>query len=147
MKPVPLIALILFAISGITISVVKPEFLSGNAFLKEFVNHEYINVLAVMVTVSLVSIVQIHLEYTRIERRFKTKVFAVARRGVTQSGLILVAMLLFAFPLSFAKAHLASDPMATSIIYTLALLSVVESIFIMYGLVRTVGVIAEEEPV
>lgn len=147
MKTTPLFAIILLAISGFTISIVRPEFLSGNDFLKEFVNHEYINVLSVMVTVSLVSIVQIHLEYMRIERRYKGKFFAIARRGVTLSGLILVAMLLFAFPLSFAKAHMAEDATATSIIYTLALLTIAESILIMYGLIRTVGVIAEEEPV
>jgi hypothetical protein len=105
--------------------------LAENQFLVDFVNHEYINVLAVIVTVSMVSVVQIHLEYTRIERRFKMKVFGYARRTVNSSAAILVFLLAFAFVVSFMRAQVS-----VSIAHTVALLTILEALFIMFSWVE-----------
>jgi len=83
------ITLVLSAVSGLVVSIGWPSFFAENQFLVDFVNHEYINILAVLVTVSMVSVVQIHLEYTRIERRFQVRVFGDARRAVNASAVVL----------------------------------------------------------
>lgn len=140
------ITLVLVLISGLTVAICRPDFLALNEFLVNFVNHEFINVLAVMVTVSLVSVVQIHLEYTRIERRFKKRVFSIARSKVNLSAAILVTLIIFAFPISFLKSEFADNNLALSVIFVLALLCILEAIFIMYDLVQTVCVMATEEP-
>ncbi|MDF1856308.1 hypothetical protein [Pseudooceanicola sp.] len=128
-------------------SIGWPSFLADNNFLINFVNHEYINVIAVLVTVSMVSVIQIHLEYTRIERRFKVRVFGKARGAVNISAVVLSSMLVTAFLLSFLRADLADNPVAVSIIHVAALMTVLECIFIMYDLVQTVCTMAEEEPI
>lgn len=147
MRRLPIITLIVSLAAGVAISICKPEFLAENRFLEGFVNHEYINVLAVIVTVSMVSVVQIHLEYTRIERRFKVKVFGDARRAVNSSALILTGMLALAFAISFVRAQVGDEKVAVSIVHTIALLTILEAIFIMYDLVDTVCTMAEEEPI
>lgn len=146
MRWTQVISLVLVVVAGVTVSICRPEFLSGNTFLIDFVNHEFINVLAVMVTVSLVSVVQIHLEYTRIERRFKKRVFSVARSKVNLSASILIALMILAFPISFLKSEFEGSEMALSIIFVASLMCILEAIFIMYDLIQTVCVMATEEP-
>jgi hypothetical protein len=113
--------------------------LAENQFLVDFVNHEYINVLAVIVTVSMVSVVQIHLEYTRIERHFKMKVFGYARRTVNSSAAILVFLLAFAFVVSFMRAQVSDDLVSVSMAHTIALLTILEGMFIMLSVGRVFG--------
>lgn len=147
MRPLQATTLIVSAIAGVAISICSPSLFAENLFLEGFVNHEYINVLVVLVTVSMVSVVQIHLEYTRIERRFKVKVFGEARRTVNTSATILVSLLALAFLLSFLRAEFDGNSQAISIIHVFSLLTVMEGIFIMYDLVATACVMAEEEPI
>lgn len=71
MRKLPSITLIVLAGVFTAFSVCKPELLAKNKFLIEFVNYNYVSILTVIVTVSLVSITQINLEYSRVERRFK----------------------------------------------------------------------------
>jgi cobalamin biosynthesis protein CobD/CbiB len=130
----------------VAISVCEPTVLSGNKFLDDFVNHEYINVLAVIVTVSLVSVVQIHLEYSRVERRFKTRIFGDARRTVNAGALWLTGLLIGSFVLSFFRASFIDNPVFVSMIHGAALLTVLTAIYIMYDFVRVVFALASEEP-
>lgn len=146
MRKVPLISLVFFLAASLAVSGSNPSIMAHNKFLVDFVNHEYINILAVIVTVSLVSVVQIHLEYTRVERRFKLRVFQDARRAVNLSALILVSLLIFGFIISFLRAQF-DDDMSKSIIHCLALLTVLEAIFVMYDLVKTVYALASDEPI
>jgi len=146
MRWTQIISHVLVLAGGLTVSISRPGFFSGNEFLVNFVNHEFINVLAVMVTVSLVSVVQIHLEYTRIERRFKKRVFSVARSKVNLSALILIALMILAFPISFLKSEFEGCDAALSIIFVISLMCILEAIFIMYDLIQTVCIMATEEP-
>lgn len=146
MRIVPFISLLVLAALFVGLSVCAPSFLATNQFLDEFVNHEYINVLAVIVTVSLVSVTQIHLEYSRIERRFKIRVFQDARRTVNIGAMLLTSMLLLAFVISIVRAAVGGDEQMLSLVHGAALLTVATSVFIMYDLVRVVYVLAADEP-
>ena len=141
------LSLVIFAVAGCAVSIGLPEFFAENKFLVDFVNHEYINVLAVLVTVSMVSVVQIHLEYTRIERRFKIRVFKEARSAVNTSAFVLASLLVASFVLSFVRAEFHNNIVAVSIVHVLALLTMIEGIFIMHDLVSTACTMAEEEPI
>ncbi|MGR3660753.1 MAG: hypothetical protein ACU0CA_06120 [Paracoccaceae bacterium] len=121
--------------------------MAKNKFLIEFVNHEYVNVLSVIVTVSLVSVTQIHLEYSRIERRFRQRVFQDARRTVNIGALLLTGMLLLAFVISFIRAEVSDNNTSLSLVHGAALLTIVTAVFIMYDLVRVVYVLAADEPI
>lgn len=132
---------------GIVILAVDPDFFQSNNFLKDFVNHEYINILAVIVTVSMVSVVQLHLEYTRIERRFQAKVFSKARQAINDSARLLTLLLIFAFFISMAKSSFETWTVAVSVIYLTALCTVLEAVLTMYGLAQTACFLAENEPI
>lgn len=147
MRHVQWILLAIFSGVLFCASYTAPESMAQNAFLLEFVNHEYINVVAVIVTVSLVSVTQIHLEYSRIERRFETRVFQEAREEINLGAVILTSMLVLAFVISFVRAEVLDNDFLLSLTHSATLLTVVVSIFIMYDFVRTVYVLAAEEPI
>lgn len=147
MRRIPIIALIVMAGVFTLFSVFKPELMAKNQFLVDFVNYNYVNLLAVIATVSLVSVTQISLEYTRIERRFKQRVFDVPRKSLNISAFLLVAILCAGFLLSFLRAQFIQNDVATSFVHALAILSVLEVVFIMFDLVKTVHALAAEEPV
>lgn len=140
------LSLIVLSVAGAVVSIGSPELFSQNKFLVDFINHEYVSVLAVLVTVSMVSVVQLHLEYTRIERKFNMRVFADARKSVNLSALILATLLCASFVLSFMRAELSESATAASFIHIAALLTLLEAIFIMFNLVDTACAMAEDEP-
>jgi len=148
MRYSPYILLTVFVICGVSISICRPEFFSGNVFLDQFVNHEFINLMSVVVTVSLVSVVQLHMEYTRIERRFDRRSFEKSRRTVNANGIILIALFVFSFVISFIKGmpEIEGNLEIESIIHVAALAAIFECIWIMYELIRTAYTIARTEP-
>lgn len=147
MRKLPSITLIVLAGVFTVFSICKPELLAKNKFLIEFVNYNYVSILTVIVTVSLVSITQINLEYSRIERRFKKRVFEGPRSTLNLSAFLLISLLLLAFLLAFLRAQFSTFDVATSFIHGTAILTVFEVVFIMYDLIRTVYALAAEEPV
>ncbi|PCH94667.1 MAG: hypothetical protein COB84_07270 [Rhodobacteraceae bacterium] len=147
MKTIPSISVILVFISLVTVSVIRPIILSQNVFLIEFVKHEYVNFLAVVVTVSILTVVQIHNEYTRIERANKLRVFEVPRQSINTSAFMLIASLVAAFVISFLVPTFSENNIATSILFSFALTSILHNIFIMYDLVQTASYIAANEPI
>lgn len=64
---------ILIAFAGILMSAVicRPDMLAGNEFLVDFVDHEGIALLAVILTITLASIANAHLSINRIILRVK----------------------------------------------------------------------------
>lgn len=146
MRKVPLIFLIVLAGVLTVVSIFRPALLSQNQFLVDFINHNFVSVLTVIVTVTLVSITQVHLEYTRIERRFRAKVFDIPRRSLNVGTFILCTSLFLGFLLSFLRAEFQNNDVAVAFIHSLCLLIIFEVIFIMYDIIRTVYALASEEP-
>lgn len=138
---------LLVAASLVTISVVCPNILSQNEFLVNFVNHEILNILAVIVTVTLVSITQVHLEFGRIERRLKESIFSGARRELTQTtwalgASFLLTLLALIFKGGIDHSNLMSISLFNSfclVLLLVATLSMIDIVFIMH-------IISEEEP-
>jgi len=147
MRIVSLIALIVLSGVFAVATICVPEFLGENPFLLGFVTHEYINVLIVIVTVSFVSVTQIHLEYSRVERSFGLRAFGEARREVNFGAVLLLALLLLSVVLVVFKSANADNVTFQSAMHSAALVMLVASILVMYDFVRTVYVLAANEPI
>lgn len=89
----------------IAFTVCMPNFLAANSFLVEFINHEILNILAVIATVTIASAANIHLAFNRIEERAeKIGAFNDARSEVNQSAMILVWLFLATIIILVVKA-------------------------------------------
>lgn len=75
------------------IALFEPSILNSNLFLVGFINHEILNIQAVIVTVSLVSISQTHLEFSRVERRLGGSIFNAARREINSTATVMIGSL------------------------------------------------------
>lgn len=130
-----------------TISVITPDVLSQNAFLVNFINHEILNILSVIVTVTLVSITQVHLEFGRIERRLKEKVFPDARRELNQTTWALGLSFIFALIALILKGGLDSENlMAISLFNSFCLILLLIATLSMIDIVLIMHIISSEEP-
>lgn len=139
---------VIFLIFGASIAIFRPDFFAENKLLDDFVNHEFINLMAIVVTVSLVSVVHLHMEYTRIERKVQKRAFEGSRRSVNKNGVILIVLFALSFIISFIKGmpQIKCSLELKSIIHVIAMLSVFECVWIMYELIRTAYTIAKKEP-
>ena len=144
------VALICLAILGgvfASATICAPQVIGRNPFLVSFVGAEFVSVLIVIVTVSLVSVTQIHLEYSRIERNFHLRVFGEARREVNLAAILLVAFLFLGIPLGMIKSAYSDEVTLQSAFHSIALMILASAILVMYDLVRTVYVLAAKEPI
>jgi hypothetical protein len=101
------VALCIFICSAATcviLSVVAPTVLSDrNSFLKGFVSHELLALLGVIVTITLASAANLHLELNKLEEPVRKRVFGPTRAAIKRSTYWLVAVLSIALVLVVAK--------------------------------------------
>lgn len=85
----------LFVAFGLVVATAlcRPALLADNPFLVGFVNHELINTMCVIATITLASTAQIHLAFNSIEERFKKRGLTATRAGVRQAAYWLIALL------------------------------------------------------
>lgn len=104
------LGLIALVIALATISTVQACWLSddGNMFLKNFVNHELLSFLGVIVTITLASAANLHLEFNRLEDRTKES-FPEARGAVKAYALMLMVLFAIAFALVILKPLLGTS--------------------------------------
>ncbi len=128
-------------------SICRPSIFGNNKFLTSFVEGQLIQVVSVLVTVSLVNALQVHLEYTRIERKHKTRVFEESRKAVSLAVFLLISAFILSFVLSIVYPLLKDFPIWVSIFHCAAILLVLECIFIMYDLIETAVTLAKKQPI
>jgi hypothetical protein len=66
--------IVAFVTMSLCLMAARPDWIAdSNRFLKDFVNHEFINVLGITLAVTLASAAQIHLAFNRIEEQHKVR--------------------------------------------------------------------------
>src|SRR5262245_876498 len=88
----------------VILAVIAPWTLSDqNTFLKGFINHELLAVIGVIVTITLASAANLHLQLNIIEERVGQRVFSSTKGAVRRSAYSLIWMLLLALVLVVVK--------------------------------------------
>jgi uncharacterized membrane protein YbhN (UPF0104 family) len=88
----------------ISASICKPYYLTdeGNSFFKGFITWELLSFLGVIVTITLASAANLHLELNKLEERTREK-FPEARLAVRMCAYSLLVLFLAAFVLVMVK--------------------------------------------
>lgn len=126
----------------ILLSILAPWVLSdNNAFLKGFVNHELLGFLGVVVTITLASAANLHIELNKLEEAAQRTGFTKTRTAIKRSAAALISMLLLAVVVVVAKPLVAPDPlanaMAASFFNGAALLIVLFNVLILIDLTQS----------
>jgi len=139
--------LILFACLMVGLSICSPASLSGNEFLLSFMGGHALSLVSVIVTVTLVSITQVHLEYTRVERRLKEKAFGKARQSVNASAICLIFSLLVTLVLMIIGPTTVEFSVPRALIISGLIWITLLCALIMWSIIHVVTVLASEEPI
>jgi len=88
------ILLVGFALGVILVALCEPALLSdNNSFLKNFVNHEFLNILGVIVAITAASASSVHLELRRLEADYNFKNgFENTRKEVKRGAFSLLVL-------------------------------------------------------
>lgn len=122
----------------LTISACAPYLLSdaGNKFLAGFVNQELLSLLGVIVTITLASAGNLHLELNKLQDRTNSE-FRRTRLSVKLSAYSLIAIFAIAGALVIIKPMMGVDPRATAACNSVAIVLVAFSLTVLIDLTRT----------
>lgn len=112
--------------------IAKPSFVSdANVFLKDFSGDSFLSFMGVLVTISLTSAANIHLELRKMEERAKREVFANTRRKVCASAYSLIWALVVSVILVVTKPIVTTTERSEAVVNSLLLLVVLFSILVV----------------
>lgn len=138
-KTISYVLLFLIAAVLLVAAFSQPYILSNqNEFLANFVNHEFLNVLGVILAITLASAGQLHLKFNEIEERYDQKGgLSKTRRGVHQAAYWLIALFLLAVVVVVAKPVVTSNPLSEAICNALAIFILVWYVLLLISLTQT----------
>ena len=128
----------------IILSVAIPQVLADtNPFLKGFVNHKLLSLLGVIVTITLASAANLHIELNKIEEAAGKSAFVNTRVSIKRSVRWLIASLIVAVLVVLIKPLVAPDPVvhqtAASLLNGAALLTILADILALIDLTQAVA--------
>lgn len=131
----------LIALAGIlgAASFCAPYYLSdqGNTFFKNFVTHELLSVLGVIVTITLASAANLHLEINKLRDRTEEE-FEEARVAIRLSSYSLIGAFVLAGLLVMIKPVLLDTPTVSALINSAVIIIMIFSVGVLADLTAAV---------
>lgn len=119
------------------ISVCDPHVLGDqNTFLARFVSSEFLNFMGVMVTITLASTANIHIELKRKEEENKEEIFPKTKAAVRKSAVSLLWSLLLSVILVVSKPLLPQVDSYMAFANSVALAILLWGILIIYDITK-----------
>jgi hypothetical protein len=128
-------------VAGVLVVVVaaRPAWLSdSNEFLRNFVNHEYLNVLGVILAITLASLSQAHLTLNRIEEQRGYEFLGETRREIKEAAFWLIALFVAGFIIALAKPLACTSETSTAIANALAIFILTMYVLILVDITMAV---------
>ena len=123
----------------IVLSVRNPIFLVENQFLKNFINHELLNILAVIATVTAASAANIHFAFNRLEETIgKPGDFKDARKEIYYGVYLLIGLLLAAIVILIIRSFAIDNIYIVSLLNGTGLIFLLINILVLIDVTSTV---------
>ena len=127
------------AISLVSIVTCRPSWISDdNEFLRGFVNHEFLSVLGVILTITLASIAQTHLSLNRIEEYWKLRLPPKSRKSIKDSAHCLIVLFVAGFGVVVVKPIGGDGQTWASLMNSAAIVILTIYILILTDITRSV---------
>lgn len=113
----------------VILTITMPSIISDeNVFLKNFVNHEYIGFMGVLVTITLASAANIHIELNRYDEALGKSAFERSRADLRHSAMSLIVALCVALVTVLVKGSLPELPRWQAAVNGAAIITIAFSI-------------------
>lgn len=137
----------LFIGVSIVLIAARPEWIGDqNTFLKNFVNHEYLNLLGVILAITLASVASIHLEFNKIEERAGQRFLFKSRDNIRKNAMWLILLFCFGLTVVTVKPLMGPFPTSQGVANAAALLVLLCHILILVSLTELVFAIKPDIP-
>lgn len=137
-RTIGICSLVIAAGAVVAVAACQPSWLNDdNDFLKGFVNHEFLNILGVILAITLASTAQIHLWFNRIEERNGRRILNASRKELASSAYWLISLFLFGIILVVVKPHM-SGPHITALMNGAAIWILLFDAIIMWDITATI---------
>lgn len=111
-----------YLIGLILIIGIMPEWLNDeNEFFKNFINHEYVNVLGVILAITLASLAQIHFSLNSIEEKNRKKIFSETREEIVSTIFWLIGGFAFGLLIVIVKPLVADREVLVAVLNGVAM--------------------------
>ena len=139
MKIISWVSVIISIGSVVVVSVLCPQFLVENHFLKNFINQELLNILAVIMTVTAASTANIHLVFNRAEEKIKKpRYFEQARKEINQDAIALIALFLLTIAVLIARSYYIHNITIVSLLNGTGLVILLTNVLVLIDVTLTV---------
>lgn len=137
-KTVGNVTLIVYVAVAICVASTQPTWVDDtNSFLSNFVNHELLNLLGVILAITLASVVNIHFEFNKIEERYQREgALKVSRENLKRNTTVLIALFLIAVALVIVKPLVAVGSVGQALTNMGALMIVLWHVLILISLTQ-----------
>ena len=105
-------ALVWVALAGVFtgMSVYTPSTLAQNKFICDFVSHDLLEMMSVMMTITIASIATIHIWFNELEDKHKKKVFGASRNEINQAASLLIWLFVGELALLIVRSAVDQTP-------------------------------------
>ena len=138
MKTVYIIFMIVVGGIIVAISTCTPNILAGNEFLKGFINHEILGIMAVIMTISIASIATIHIWFNELEQKHDKRVFGKARREINQSAFVMIWLFVGQLALLVVRSNFLENVKVISFFDGASILLLLASVVTLLDIMGTV---------
>lgn len=128
----------------IALSVCVPSILGDNSFLLGFINHEILNILAVIMTITITSVATIHIWFNELEKKHEKKVFGEARDDINQSAVILVWLFVVEVALLIVRSWFDGSASARSVFNGLSLVILLADVLVLIDIIGVIRKLTKE---
>jgi len=137
-KTLGYVVIIVFIAVSICLAATKPEWVSdSNAFLENFVDHEFLNLLGVILAITLASVANVHFELNKIEEQVRREgAFPTSRANLRKNAWWLIGLFLAGVVLVTVKPLVATTGAAQALTNMGALLILLWQVLILVGLTK-----------
>jgi hypothetical protein len=132
-------AIVIGSIAVLTCCVVSaPEFISdNNYFLKTFIGDQLLSVIGFMMTITLASAANLHLEFNKIEEKFQKVGLTRSRKEVHSSAFWMIGVFATSVVLVIIKPIVCNGPRSEAICNAIAIELLLLNILVLIDLTRT----------
>ena len=130
----------MIVLSGVIVasSICAPQILASNEFLKGFVNHEILGIMAVIMTISIASIATIHIWFNELEQKHDQRVFGKARREINQSAFVMIWLFVGQLALLIVRSSFLESAGIVSFLNGASVLLLLASVITLLDVLGTV---------
>ncbi|MFG1277883.1 hypothetical protein [Xanthobacter autotrophicus] len=127
--------LITWFVVAIAITTQAPNLLSdSNDFLKNFVNHEFLNFMGVLVTITLASCANLFVSLHRLEAKFGKDTLKSTKKDVKDSSFFLIYLLLISLVTVIVKPLLPATDFVMCAVNSFAIGCVLMAAFALFDI-------------